>query len=271
MKACVTVIIAIFAIIFLATSIDAYNESFIYKHGLSGLEGDIFYKMFGEFKNYFSYMSYIKADIYYHGGIYHFHKEEEDSGGCLKKETEHVHEDTHVREDEKAHGKIRPSLNILLDIANAAQITEHRHISGKEAKEIVPWIYYAVRLNPHNEMAYAVGGFWLAVKLKKPDEAIRFLKEGLKNNPQSLEICHTLGQIYLLRKKDYKKARDYLETAKELGRKQNADRFEKRKVYTFLAEAYKRLGEKEKSAVLYKELLNLFPGDKSIEKRIAEP
>ena len=147
-------------------------------------------------------MSYIKADVYYHGGIYNFGKCE----GCtdekihVEEEMEHGHKDIHAHEHERANGLAKPSLNILLNISKARTITEHRHLSGNEEKETIPWTYYAVKLNPHNEMAYSVGGYWLAVRLKKVEEGINFLKEGLYNNPDSWDICATLGQIYFVNK-----------------------------------------------------------------------
>lgn len=261
MKTYIFAIIGVSLIIFLATSIDTYNQNLLAQQGLSGLNNDIFYKTFGEFKDYLSDISYLKADLYYHGGTYDFRKYEEarDEGLHIEEEMDHAHKGIHAHKHKKTRAETRPSLNILLDIGKAAGITEHRHLSGNEEKEIVPWIYYAIRLNSHNKSAYSVGGFWLAVKLKKPDRAIKFLKEGLINNPGSWEICETLGQTYFFNKKDYENALIYLEKAKELGDKQNIDKFEKRKIYILLAEVYKKAGDIAKSNELYKELPNLSP------------
>ena len=259
MKAPIIIIIGVFLIAFLAVSIDTYSQNFLAQHELSGLNNDIFYKIFGEFKNYLSDMSYIKADVYYHGGVYDLGKCEEcaDEGLHIEKETEHARKDIHAHEDEQPKGPPRPSLNILLDIGKATVITEHKHLSGNEEIETLPWFYYAAKLNPHNETAYSVGGFWLAVKLKKVEEGINFLKEGFSNNPDSWEICATLGQIYLLRKKDYRNAVTYLEKAKELGEKQNIDRFGKRRIYVLLAEAYKKYGDTDKYNELTTKIGNL--------------
>ena len=276
MKTWVFLAVSLSLVVFAAHSIDAYNTHFLAEHGMTELNKDIFYKTFGEFKNYFSDMSYLKADIYYHGGIYHIdegkdeHEHETQPQSCLVKETQalHEHEDIHDHKHEHAEHKIRPSLNILFDIADAMRITEHRHLWGKEEKEIVPWIYYAVRLNPHNEEAYSVGGFWLAVKLKKPDHAIKLLEEGLTNNPESWKIYQALGQVYFVQKKNYEKARTYFEKAKGLGDKEKVNKFDKRKIYTFLAESCKETGNEEQATELYRELLKLFPGDKTLEAKI---
>ena len=245
--------IGISIITLLGSSIDSYNQSFLTQKGITGLNQDIFYKTFGEFKNYLSDTSFVKADVYYHGGVYAFKK---DCEACNKEQPHIIDEkdstdkDEHFHEHEHVKDEARPSLNILLDISEAMHISTHRHLRGNEEKEIVPWMYYAVRLNPHNEIAYSVGGYWLAINLKKTDEGIKLLKEGFSNNPESWEICATLGQIYLLHKGDYGNAITYLEKAKELGEKQNIDSFGKKRIYIFLAEAYKKSGNVDK----YKEL-----------------
>jgi len=235
--------IGISIITLLGSSIDSYNQDFLTQKGIAGLNQDIFYKTFGEFKNYLSDMSFIKADVYYHGGVY---ASKEDCETCNKgqphiiEEKDPTRKDEHLHEHEHARNEVKPSLNILLDISKATHISTHKHLAGDEEKETVPWMYYAVKLNPHNEIAYSVGGYWLAIHLEKTDEGIKLLKEGFSNNPESWEICATLGQIYLLRKEDYRNAITYLEKAKELGEKQNIDRFGKKRIYIFLAEAYKK-------------------------------
>lgn len=259
MKAPVIVIISIFFIAFFAASIDTYSQNFLVQHGLSGLNNDIFYKIFGEFKNYLSDIAYSKADVYYHGGIYDFDKcgEYTDEDAHLNEEAEHKHEHIHA-EHEKVKGPTKPSLNILLSISEARTITEHRHLSGDEAKETIPWVHYAVKLNPHNELAYSVGGYWLAVRLKRLDEGIKFLKEGIAHNPDSWELYATLGQIYFVNKKDYKTAKIYFEKAKKLGDKQKIDKFDKKRIYIFLAESYNKIGSTDKSKKLHEELSHLF-------------
>jgi len=267
------VIIVAISIVFLAYSIDTYNQIFLATHQISNLHKDIFYKTLGEFKDFLSDISLIKADVYFHGGTYDFRKHEKDNGEHALHIAEGI-SGKHGNHDIREHGHIeyhiKPSLNILLDVGKTIQIAEHRHLSGKEEKEILPWLYYSIRLNPHNIMAYSVGGFWLAVKLKKPDEAIVLLKEGITNNPESWEIYETLGHVYYFNKKDYKNAEICLEKAKEFGDKANVDKFEKRNIYTLLAEIYVKKGMPNKALLLYKTLLNLFPENETIRRHIRE-
>ncbi|MBN1353816.1 MAG: tetratricopeptide repeat protein [Candidatus Omnitrophica bacterium] len=271
MKVFVTVAIGIFLISFLAASIDAYNGSFLAARGISGTEKDVLSKIFGGFKEYLSDMSFVRADVYFHGGIYNMGKCEH--GPC--KENLHVAgEAEHAHEHRENHGhdlpdKIGPNSNILLELGKAIGITEHRHLSGNEEKEIVPWIYYSVKLNPHNIEAYSVGAFWLAIKLKNPDKAITLLKEGVTANPDSWEIYTMLGYIYFIVEKNYANAENFLEKAKKFGDAQKVDKFEKRRIYTLLAEIYIKKGRETEAIELYKELLELFPEDETLRKKIS--
>ena len=147
-------------------------------------------------------------------------------------------------------------------------ITEHRHLTGNEEKELLPWLYYAAALNPHHELAYTVGGYWVGIRLKRPKEAIRFLREGLLNNPKSWEIYKTIGEVYYVTQKDYGKALNYLDRAKTLGNEQGIDALEKRLIYVPLAEAYAARGNPQESIKLYEELLKDFAGDEAIKNRI---
>jgi len=252
--------------IFLCGFIDNYNQDFLYEKGLSASERDIFYRTLGEFTDYLSDMSYVKADIYFHGGIYGSGKKEKH--GTIKDETsEHGHEHKH-HDHAGTSPAVKPGPNILPDIAKAIRITEHKHLRDRERKEIVPWIYYSVKLNPENARAYAVGGFWLAIKLHKIDEAVEFLKKGLTDNPKSWDICLMLGQIYFLKKNDYHGALTYLERAKKLADSEGADSFDKRNVYSLLAETYLKLGEKEKALRLYEAILELFPSNETIKDKM---
>jgi len=257
----VTLFIGIFLIFILSSSVDNYAQEFLIQQKSSHIEQDIFYKVFGEFRDYLSWMSYLNADIVFHGGVYckkcstkHFSAEE-----ALHHAEGEAHAHEHLGDDEKARHREKPSSNILLNIDKAIRLTEHRHLHGNEEKELLPWLYYATRLNPRNKKAYALGGYWVGIRLKKPREAIQFLLDGLVNNPDSWEINETIGEVYLLAEKDCKKAITYLEKAKQLGDGQNVDKFEKRKIYTFLAKAYIETGNPKKADMLYKELRNYFP------------
>jgi tetratricopeptide (TPR) repeat protein len=238
MKICFA-ILGFVSIALLTVSIDGYNQDFFAQRGISNLNKDILFRAFGEFRDFISDVSFLKADVYFHGGIH-------EMSGCeaaphrqsLHAEKEGKQSDPirHIDGGGRVQGDLETgaSLGVLLDLGRLIRITEHRHLSGNEEKEIMPWIHYAVRLDPQNELAYSVGGFWLARRLGRADEAIKFLKEGLAANPDSWEICKTLGEVYFFTKEDYVNAKAYLERAKELGYREKMDETEKRAIKTLL-------------------------------------
>ena len=253
MKKIIFPIFALFFAIFLCSEIDTYSQNFLVNNPSAKLSNQIFYKTFGDFREYLSDLSYLQADAYFHGKGQRCKKE-----NCAKT----LNEQTHQYEHHSEHISPKNETNPLLNISQAMTINKHRHLSGKEQKEILPWFYFAIKLNPHNKSAYTLGGFWLANRLNKTDEAINFLKQGLEANPNSWEIYSELGGIYIMEKKDYINGAYYFKKAKQFADKQSVDRFNKRVIYTFLAESYTKSGKDKKAQAINEELDKLFPPKK---------
>jgi tetratricopeptide (TPR) repeat protein len=250
MKNCIFFILTILFIILLCYKVDTYSQDFLCQKDASGLNSQLFYKTFGEFREYLSDLSYLQADAY-------FHSKGRNCEQGLEAHDEYAVETKHQHAlPELAIKQIFP--NHLLNISQAIQINGHRHLSVNEQKEIIPWFYYAIKLNPHNESAYCIGGFWLANHLGKIDEAIEFLKQGLEHNPDSWKICAELGETYFMNKKDYPNANYYFKQAKLFSETQTVDKFNQRIIYTFLAESYKKLGELDKAEEIYTKLDKIF-------------
>ncbi|MFC1590550.1 tetratricopeptide repeat protein [Candidatus Omnitrophota bacterium] len=283
MKTAIALIIGVLLIMQFAAKIDGFDQGALSRGEAAALKNDISYRILGEFRDYLSWMSFLNADITFHGGVYQADcpdRHQFTVGAIQGEDYEHHegHRHDHSHEDEAcpvcahAHGhaaaKIRSSLNILPAVGRAVITTEHKHLTGKEEKELLPWLYYAAELNPHNILAYAVGGYWVGIRLKKTEEAVRFLQKGLVDNPDSWQIYKTIGEIYYVGEGDFGKALRYLEKAKGLCTKQNTDKFDRRVIYVPLSEAYVRNGEPEKAIELYEELLKDFPDNKIILKRI---
>lgn len=258
------------AILFLSVHISSSNDAMLIQKGLNPNDTDLVRKIFGEFGDYLSYVSYLESNIYFHGGLYEAAKEcgeAHEFTGHSAEEHHHHHEGEH--EEESAVTHTRGKYNFLLNISNTLGMTEHKHLSGNEEKEILPWIYYAVRLGPKNVLAYSVGSYWLAYRLDKKEEAVKLLQDGLKNNPDSWELNYSMGDIYFTLIKDYKKANVYLKRAEICLREAETDRSDRRKLFVLLAESYLKIGDKEDAAKAYENILKDFPGDTSIQQKIS--
>jgi tetratricopeptide (TPR) repeat protein len=77
-------------------------------------------------------------------------------------------------------------------------------------------------MDPHRIQTYLTASYWLRGTLDEPDQAIRFLHEGLRANPDSFEILVELSYVYDLNKKDPGVARNLLEDALKKWKEQDA-------------------------------------------------
>ena len=75
----------------------------------------------------------------------------------------------------------------------------HQHTNGTE---LLPWYRVITMTDPHNVRAFAIGGFWL--KNENLDEGLKFLEEGIKNNPDAFQLRLTLGRLYLEKVKEFR-------------------------------------------------------------------
>ena len=148
-----------------------------------------------------------KADVYFHSGYYPtiFDKKPTHDENHLAGGGGDHHEAGHAEaghEDHDEHGEehegdfLGPPRDLFERIGRHALITEHTHLEHGNEREILPWLKLTAELDPHKIQAYTVASYWLANHLGKPKEAEQFLREGLRQNPDSYEILLELGKIY---------------------------------------------------------------------------
>ncbi len=140
-----------------------------------------------------------KADSYFHGGVDmdcpDAHGDHHDGGETLDLGVvpdEHEHE---VQHQER-------SLDPWAWINAKIHVQEHRHLQGDEITELVPWLWAACRANPHSIEAYGMGWYVLAKMQKKAELGLAVLEEGIRNNPDNVELEFSRGQSLLTDFKD---------------------------------------------------------------------
>ncbi len=261
---------AVGIVLLMAVSIQSFlleNDPFFSEHS------DIFYKMFGQFRTSIAAMLYLKADRYFHGGTQHEHAHELHS--CLmepdadKKEQEHHHTSSH-KEQEHHHTSSHQehTADIFFRINRAIRYKPVHHLNNVESAEIMPWFELASLADPHYIQAYTVGGFWLGLRLGKVDKALKFLKKGLKYNPNAWEIYAQIGDIYFIANHDYPKAIAYFRQAYLFMNSVRVTDIEKAHVLIFLAVSFERTGDYAHSLQYYKIVRKIHPKDKKIKKTI---
>ncbi|MGD9874895.1 MAG: tetratricopeptide repeat protein [Kiritimatiellia bacterium] len=78
----------------------------------------------------------------------------------------------------------------------------HVHATGKSVHEVMPWLDFTIRMNPHHIEAYLVASFWLAGDGERPDLAMEVLAGGLRSNPRDYQLYGERGRLYLLQGND---------------------------------------------------------------------
>ncbi|MFT5499499.1 MAG: tetratricopeptide (TPR) repeat protein, partial [Kiritimatiellia bacterium] len=69
-----------------------------------------------------------------------------------------------------------------------------KHAGHADGKEVLPWFRVMTLSDPHYVRAYSVGAWWL--KTKNLDAAFEFIREGIKNNPNSFQVHAALGDLH---------------------------------------------------------------------------
>ncbi len=194
--------------------------------------------LFGEGRRLFANHFCIQADVSVHGGYYpsifdqakrpkespmvsgHDEHDEHDHEAPAKSaDTNDSHQpDVDARgHDETAHEREMAFLHEPKDwierFGRHFIITEHAHLAGGKEREILPWLRLSAELDPQRVDTYTVAAYWLRVRLGNAKAAEEFLREGLRNNPNSCEILFELGRVYYEANHDAGRARNVWELA----------------------------------------------------------
>jgi len=255
MKNFFIIIVTCYMLFLVVTRIDAYNM----ESGLLDIKKEmpVFFYLLGEGRSILSNLSILQADVYFHKGVYHLQDHDHNHEHHDNKEVMlHLKEKEHLEELE--HRK-NSKFNFLLNLANNIKITKHVHVKTNKVVEILPWLYYAAKIDSNNVLAYTLGAFYLADKLEKIDEAMKFLREGLAKNMDSWEIHIELARMYFKHFKNYKNSLYFANKALKLFKRKEKDKFLERNILMYLITSYEYLGKEKETLPYYIRLNSLFP------------
>jgi len=165
--------------------------------------------MFGDGRKLLAGQFFTMADVYFHSGYYPsiFDKNSGEQKEIIaasrgKKESE---------EEEKNEDFLGKPKDWIEAFGRNFKITQHTHLEQNNEREILPWLRLAADLDPEKIETYTVGAYFLRDHLHRPDQAEAFLREGLRNNPDSAEILFELGRYYHDSAHDIARARNVWE------------------------------------------------------------
>lgn len=174
--------------------------------------GGVMKLVMGEGRRLFANHFFEQADVYFHSGYYPSIFDRE----AAPKDTRHLTAQEGSAEEEEHERKMSflgPPKDWIERFGRHFLITSHTHLEAGSEREILPWLRVAAELDPQRVETYTVAGYWLRNRLGKVQEAEQFLREGLRNNPNSYEILFELGQLYSQNRHEVSRARNVWELA----------------------------------------------------------
>ena len=241
-----------------------------------GKSGNVLKLLLGDGRRMFANHFFEQADVSFHSGYYPsiFDRREP-----LGKTAMASGKDEHGAHDEAAHEKEMAFLGQPRDWIEAFgrhfRVTEHTHLAHGQEREILPWLRISADLDPQRAETYTVAAYWLREKLGKVKEAEEFLREGLRNNPNSYEILFELGRLYRESLHDTERARNIWELAlrkwsdQEAG-KQKQDLFQLEQIAVNLARVEVEAGRFQHAIVLLELGKKASPNPAALQQQIDE-
>ena len=228
---------------------------------------------------------FVKADAYFHSGYYPgvFDSQTMPQEAHLTHEVEAGHQEHDHHEESGAasgehedYGFLGPPKDFLDRFGRRFFPSRHTHLERPvDAKEVLPWLWISASLDPHRIDTFIVAAFWLRERVGQPQEAVRFLREGWRLNPNSYEILLELGRVYDENLHDTIHARNLWEAAAQKWRAQEGgkaepDTFTYQQILVHLADLEERENRYQQALGYLAELLRVSPHTETIQKRIDE-
>ena len=273
-------LLAIFGFVVCFT-IAAYLDPWFNKFK-SARETNILTLLIGDSRRLFANHIYAKADAYFHSGYYPSIFDRATPGGDHMREgvsegiADHGGHDDHA---EKEEGQEEDHLGKPRDWIDAFgrnfYPSRHTHMEKEtDEKEILPWLKFSAELDPHKVDAYVIASFTLRKKLGKGKEAEQFLRQGLRDNPDSYEILLELGRVREEEYHDARTARNLWELGIEKWQKQSAagkkpDELTYAQLLGFLADLEEHEGNLQAAIDHFEQLKAISPNKKFIDERIS--
>jgi len=242
---------------------------------------DVLSVLMGDSRRMFANHFFVKADAYFHSGFY---PTVFDNREAFR--TPHMAEDSGTvggqnEGDEKGFlGKPRDWIDALSRQFFPAR---HTHLDqggasgdlgdSSQVREIMPWLRLSAELNPNDIRTYTVAAYWLRERMGKVAEAEQFLREGLRENPDSYEIMYELGRVYSENRNDQARARNLWEASLRQWQRQEAPKSDPDKFLFIQIVSHLALFEEKQGhypqALAYMELWKArSPGPDAVQKFI---
>jgi tetratricopeptide (TPR) repeat protein len=232
--------------------------------------------LMGDSRRLFGNHFFIQSDVYLHRGYYPSIFDHAEDAPPKNATSEALHSGEHEHDEHCQHDRLGQARNWLDAFGRYFFPSQHTHLGEgqtalAEAREILPWIKFSAEMDPGRVETYTVGAYWLR-QIKRNDEALRFLREGMRANPSSYEILYELGLCYEERR-DMALARNLWELALRRWQEQQAaapepDKLTLAQILTHLTRLEVRANRRDQALKYLEMLKKVSPSPARIQQRI---
>jgi tetratricopeptide (TPR) repeat protein len=194
----------------------AANLSLWYQNwqGNRGKSSSLLEVALGDARRMFANHFFVKADAYFHSGFYPSIYDNLESY-----QTPHIAEDSGATAGKNTGDEgtfLGPPRNWIDRFGRQFFPSTHTHLTEggangkegvKEVGEMLPWLKLSQELDPKQVQTYTVTAYWLR-SMGKIDDALDFLRTGLRENPGDPQLLFDLGRLYQEFRHDPDRARN---------------------------------------------------------------
>ena len=177
-----------------------------------GKSANVLNLVLGDSRRMFANHFFVKADVSFHSGFYPSifdqAKPANDSRHLTSEEGS-----PEAEEHERNMNFLGAPRDWIEGFGRHFFVTKHTHLENGNEREILPWLKLSAELDPQRVDTYVVASYWLRNHLGKVSEAEQFLRDGLRNNPNSYELLYEMGCLYNENYHDLNRARREWELA----------------------------------------------------------
>lgn len=230
--------------------------------------------LLGDSRRVFANQLFIEADVAFHSGYYPSVWDQAQA----PKDSRHMTASEGSAEEEEHERQMNflgTPADWLEGFGRHFMITEHTHLQGGNEREILPWLKLSAELDPHRVDSYTVASYWLRNALHQPEDAEKFLREGLRNNPDSYELLLELGRLYHENLHEDQRARGVWELAlkrwqQKEGSKKSPDNRAKEEIAINLARLEEQAGDLTQAIAHLEMAAAVSPQPQTLRQQISE-
>ncbi len=234
--------------------------------------------LFGDMRTMIGREMIAKADEYFHGGVtgLHHHDEfehhehggdsgEQDEGHEHEhgegQEGDHLHEHPEDHDDEAglSYVAIADPWRFITDQVKPPRV--ERHLQGETTRELLPWLWAAMRIAGDDIQAYQNAAYVLDALYGQPEKSLEVYRLGIRKNPSNPELEFNIGELLYVHFKRIDEAEAHFRAAREKARALDTEEVAlvRLRALDFLGALAAKRGDKEELASCLKEAESLQP------------